>query len=124
MKINSKNVKKHAREIKDITEAELLLFKDEYQKMMGSVNTMSSAGLLILSLTGIFIILFFSNMFFDFIGILVFAYPFYLFVKKESHEEGFCEGRYYHAAAKDKKEDDGLSQEKGEKERNKKEDKN
>lgn len=109
MKINSKNIKKHAREIKNATESELSKLKEEYQKMMGGMQTMSSAGLLIVSLTGIFVILFFKNMFFDFLGILVFAYPFYLFVKKESHEEGFCEGGY-HVMSGDKKEKNGAAE--------------
>lgn len=101
MKINSKNIKKHARKIKDASEEEISKLQGEYKKLMGNINTMSSPMLLLISFIGVFIIIYFRSNFFDIIGLIILIYPFYLFVQKESHEEGFCEG-YYDLMTKNK----------------------
>jgi len=80
-----------------------------YEKLMGSVNNMSAPGLLFVSFIGIAIILLLDSALFDLIGLLVLIYPFYLFVQKTGHHDGYCEG-YYDHMTKDK--DTGRSDKK------------
>ncbi|MFA5052957.1 MAG: hypothetical protein WC565_02790 [Parcubacteria group bacterium] len=118
MKINSKNIKKHARNIKNASEEEISRFREEYHKLMGNVETINSPLLLVLALIGVFIILYFKNNFFDIIGLIILIYPFYLFVRRGSHEEGFFEG-YYDFMTKERREGNSDKDEKDKKDSNK-----
>lgn len=100
MKVNSKDVKKKVKKIKHASKEEIDMLKEEYQKVIGVVKGMTSPILFVVSLVGIFVILYFRNNFIDFIGLIVFIYPFYLFVQKEGHKDGFFEG-YYNLLKKD-----------------------
>lgn len=94
MKINSRNIKKHSRKIRNATEEELSNLQAEYDKLMQNVSNASEPALLILSVLGVAIILLFDWGIIDFIGLLILIYPLYLFARNEGHQEGYYEGYY------------------------------
>lgn len=94
MKITKTSVKKHARKIKDVSEEEFKELQENYEELMKSMQEMNAPGLLALSTLGIAIILIFDWAILDLLGLLLFAYTFYLFIEKEGHQEGYYEGYY------------------------------
>lgn len=111
MKITKSKIKKHARNIRNVSEEEFKELQEGYRKLVGNVQTMTSPMLMALSLLGVFVILYFRSNFMDIIGLLIFVYPFYLFVQKESHEEGFFEGYYDQMSKKGSSHDDKSAKE-------------
>jgi hypothetical protein len=96
MKITKRNVKKHARRIKHATEGQLDQLQGNYQKLIGGVRGLDTPLLIIISVVGIAGILLFDAWVFDFIGLIVLLYPFYLFAEREGHQEGYFEGSFEH----------------------------
>ena len=70
------------------------MVKKEYDALIHNVRGMSPAGLLALAAAGIAVILLFQNNALDFIGLVMIAYPLYLFIQRGSHREGYFEGYY------------------------------
>ncbi|GEM_PF-4671880 len=95
-KMTKENIKKHARKVRNVTEEEYKELQEGYGKLMGGVRGMDTPGLLGLCVIGLAAVLLFNNRFIDLAGLLVFAYAFYLFVHKSSHQEGYFEGYYDH----------------------------
>ncbi len=86
--------KKDARKIAKATREELSKVQEEYEALMGSVNSMSPAGLLVLALAGIGVILSFRNNVLDVIGLAMLLYPLYILVQRGAHKKGYFEGYY------------------------------
>lgn len=102
-KITKDKLKKHARKIKDVTEEEFAELQSGYTKLMENVRSADTPMLLIIAVIGVAIVLMFRSPLFDLIGLIVFAYPIYLFVRQDGHEEGYFEGYYDHKCKVDDK---------------------
>lgn len=90
MKFKKKDIEK----VKEMTKEEVEKLQGDYEALTKSVRKMSTAGLILLSVAGIAVILFFQSNIIDFVGLLVFVYPFYVFAQREGHEGGFLDGYY------------------------------
>jgi hypothetical protein len=90
MKFNKKDIDK----VKDMTKEEVEKLQEDYEMLVKGVRKMSTGGLVLLSVVGILVILFFQSNLIDFIGLLVFVYPFYVFAQREGHQGGFFDGYY------------------------------
>ncbi len=90
MKFSRKNVSK----IKNATKEELGKLQEEYKALMGNVQEMSPAGLLLIAIAGIAVILYFQSNLMDFIGLIMLLYPLYVFIQRGAHRKGYFEGYY------------------------------
>lgn len=88
--------------VKNMTEEELKKFQEDYEILTKNIGAMSTPGLILLSVVGIAITLFFQSNIMDFIGLVIFAYPFYILIQREGHKGGFFDG-YYQILKGDKK---------------------
>ncbi len=90
MEIKKKDVKK----IKNATKEEMNKLQDQYKTVSKSVGGMSPLGLAIISLAGIFVVLYFSNKFLVLVGLLMIFGSLYVFIRRGAHREGYFEGYY------------------------------
>ncbi len=95
-KITKDKLKKHARKIKDVTEEEFSELRQGYERLMENSRGADLPVMLVIALIGVAIVLMARSALFDLIGLIVFAYPIYMFVRQDGHEEGYFEGYYDH----------------------------
>ncbi len=90
MEIKKKDVKK----IKNATKEEMDKLHDQYKTVSKSVGGMSSLGLGLIALAGIFVVLYFQNKFLVLVGLLMILVSLYVFIRRGAHREGYFEGYY------------------------------
>ncbi len=95
-KVTKDNIKKHARRLREVTEEEFSELRSSYEKLMENSRGADMPILLVIALIGVAIVLMARSPLFDLVGLIVFAYPIYMFVRQDGHEEGYFEGYYDH----------------------------
>ncbi len=86
--------KKDLRKITSATKDELEMLQKEYRVFTENLKTMNNLSLMALSVIGVALIFYFSNVVMDIIGMLIFIYAFYTLANKEGHREGYFDGYY------------------------------
>ncbi len=90
MKIKNKD----ARKIKNATEHELQKLDEAYGVLMKNIQVVSTSSLIMICIIGVATTVYFQNSILNFLGLMVFAYPFYIFANREGHRDGYFEGYY------------------------------
>lgn len=86
--------KKDVRKIKNATQEELSKLQHEYETLTDNVRGMSPVGLFLIAVAGIAVILTFQSNVLDLVGLALFLWPLYIFVRRGAHKEGYFDGYY------------------------------
>ena len=90
MKINPHTVQK----VKNATSGELHTLKENYSTLVENMQVITTSGLIMICLVAVAAVVYFQNTILNFLALIIFAYPFYVFASREGHRDGYFEGYY------------------------------